>query len=579
MPPVDMAVSVTDLPEPGDMAMMPPSGARACPSPSFCWENPLPQPRTLYAVWGTGPSDIWTAGELGVALHWDGRAWTQPPTGTTQSLRAIWGLSANEVWVVGNGGTILFWDGMRFSAQTSGTSESLYGIGGRPGAFWAVGSGGKILRNNGASWSGELSGTTSALYAVWSSALNNAWIAGQSGTACHYGGSSWTCSREFSAASNAIALTGTGKDNIWMLGSMAEAWQWNGTAWAARPRGASASTIFSAIALSPTNIWAVGQSTTALHYDGTSWAASTLGSSTSYLYGIWGSGPSNLYAVGTSGEIQRYDGGSFTPLSSGWSSDVTAMWGVSDRDLWVFTADRTARHFDGSRWTSSTLPGVGYSATGSSGKDLWVGSDGGRIFRYDGSSWSTAVTKETGTIHAIYIAASDRVVVGGDTSIQFWDGARFTIAKPEPGYAAWGTGPNNIWVGSGGNCNIERYNGATWDRDTIGVLGNCSGPVVGISGTGPSDVYVASESAPVLWRWDGTKYTAISIGTTHGKTAVYATPTRVFVTTSVGEIVTGLAGSWNIAFNAQSRMDSIAGFAADKAWIGGKSGFVLSYKP
>jgi hypothetical protein len=297
------------------------------------------------------------------------------------------------------------------------------------------------------------------------------------------------------------------------------------------------------------------------------------------LYGVSGTDTGNVYAVGLSGQIQRFGGSAWTSVSSGFSTPVNAIWGTSVNDIWVFTNDRYAHHFDGAHWTAFTLPGIGYSATGTAPNDMWVGGDLGVVYRWDGSAFSSVTTRDTGSrIKSIYIAAPDRVVLSGTSSVQFWDGARFTTSFSSAGTAAWGTGPNDIWVGADGasNCSVYHYDGASWTtRAPIG----CSGIVSGIHGTATNDVYMVTEGTTLLYHWDGTKFSTTSIGSPYGKSAVFATPTRVFVTTTIGEVITGLGSSWMQGVQVDARLGAIMGFGADKVWVGGDQGFVLSYKP
>jgi hypothetical protein len=561
---------------PPDMAMPPPSGPRACPSANFCWENPLPQPRLLYATWGTGPSDIWAVGHYGVALHWNGTSWTQFPTGTTSTLYAVWGRASNQVWVAGQNGLLLYWDGTRFTPQTSGTTNELRAIWGTSTAVWAAGDGGTLLKWDGTSWSTAATGIAYGLYAIWGSAANDIWAVGASGYACHYGGTSWTCGREFGTGQTAYAITGTSKSNVWVFGSMAEAWLWNGTTWTPKSRPSTSSEIYSVHALSASNIWAVGNSGVALSYDGTLWSSGAVGAG--HLFGVWGADASNVYAVGVAGEIDRYDGTTWKRVNSGFTAQVTAMWGTSDRDVWVFTADRSARHFDGSKWTTTMLPSPGYSATGTGPSDMWVGGDSGRVYRYDGTKWTTETTRDGSQINGIYIAAADRVALAGSSSVQLWDGARYTVSLGTTGSSVWGTGPNDIWVGGASGCYIYRFNGSTWSS-AMSIPGCGSSPIVDIHGTSPNDIYFAAEYSSNLYRWDGTKFISITVGSPYGKVSVFATPTRVFVGTTDGEVLTGIGSTWSQAVDVDARIHKIAGFAADKAWVGGSSGFVLSYKP
>ena len=58
-------------------------------------------------MWGSTSNDVWTVGDGGTILHWDGTAWSAFVGGTTKSLSGVWGSASNDVWTVGAGGTIL----------------------------------------------------------------------------------------------------------------------------------------------------------------------------------------------------------------------------------------------------------------------------------------------------------------------------------------------------------------------------------------------------------------------------------------------------------------------------------------
>lgn len=574
MPPVDMAMP------PADMAMPPPPGSEACPAANWCWENPLPQPRDLFAVWGASASDLWTVGARGVALRFNGTSWKQIATGTTQRLRGIWGRSATQMWIVGDAGTILYWNGLSFTAQASGTTESLAGVWGDGSVVWAVGERGTLLKLSGGAWSKVAIGTTSGLYAIWGSAANDVWAVGEAGMVCRFGGLSWTCGREFPMTSTALALTGTSKTNIWAFGTMSDAWHWNGSMWSARMKPATPSTVLGAATLG-TNILAVGLDGAGMLFDGTSWGTLSLGSTTQSFAAAWASSASNSYIVGSGGTILRFDGMTARPHSSGFAGIVSAMWGSSERDVWVFTLDGLGHHYDGTRWTETTLPSEGYSATGYGSSNLWVGASAGRLMNYDGTRWTITSTRDAmAPIRGIYIAGTDRVALVSSSAVQFWDGARFTVTLTPTWLprAVWGTGPNDIWVAGTPGCPYARWNGATW---TTGNVPGCTAGIAAIHGTSATNMYMVSDSAgDSVYRWDGTKFTTVTTGSMAGKTAVYAVGTRTFITTSNGEVLIGNSGIWTTSLNLTNPLGHIAGFAADKVWVGGSSSsYVLSYKP
>lgn len=61
----------------------------------------------LFDLWGTAADDIYTVGQGGRMLHYDGADWTSLTTPTGESLLDVWGPSADEIFVVGENGTIL----------------------------------------------------------------------------------------------------------------------------------------------------------------------------------------------------------------------------------------------------------------------------------------------------------------------------------------------------------------------------------------------------------------------------------------------------------------------------------------
>jgi hypothetical protein len=116
------------------------------PSPPVGWD--------IYGIWGSGPNDTWAVGDGGI-VHWDGTAWSIAYTGTGQ-LRSIWGSASNDVWAVGLAGGIAYgdgvgivhWDGSAWTPSASGAGQALRGVwGSKPGGVWAVGDFGTILHH------------------------------------------------------------------------------------------------------------------------------------------------------------------------------------------------------------------------------------------------------------------------------------------------------------------------------------------------------------------------------------------------------------------------------------------------
>jgi hypothetical protein len=116
----------------------------------------------LSAVSGTGPRDVWAAGDWYI-LHWDGNGWTRTFDGALAGDRfgAIHAASPTEVWA--SGSKLLRWDGMRW--DPAGEQRGIRAFAGRGNRPWAL-SGNEVIRWDGSSWQRSLSGT-SLLTGLW----------------------------------------------------------------------------------------------------------------------------------------------------------------------------------------------------------------------------------------------------------------------------------------------------------------------------------------------------------------------------------------------------------------------------
>ncbi|MCK4728727.1 MAG: hypothetical protein KAT27_07385, partial [Desulfobacterales bacterium] len=111
----------------------------------------------LMGVWGSSATDVFVVGKYGTAFapifHYNGSAWAEMDSGTTEDLTNLWGSSGTNVFAVGTSGTIIRYDGNTWSAMSSGITENLNGVWGiSHDNVFAVGANGTILRYNGTSW-------------------------------------------------------------------------------------------------------------------------------------------------------------------------------------------------------------------------------------------------------------------------------------------------------------------------------------------------------------------------------------------------------------------------------------------
>ncbi len=130
------------------------------------------QPRTnafLRHVWGLSATDVYTVGDSGLVMRYDGTQWRRMPTPTRQLLRGIWGTGPRDLFAVGDSATILRYDGKRWYPMTSPVAKTLRHVWGTgPTDVYAVGEGGVLLRFDGTTWRSLTSPTTQYLLQLWS---------------------------------------------------------------------------------------------------------------------------------------------------------------------------------------------------------------------------------------------------------------------------------------------------------------------------------------------------------------------------------------------------------------------------
>lgn len=125
---------------------------------------------TLFGIWGSGPNDVWTVGgnldapsNGAGAWHYDGAAWTRADlpaeASNISAIYKVWGRSADDVWMVGSKGLAIHWDGSAWTATTTNTTTTLFTVNGDPDGeeVWAVGGQGNavVLRWDGSAWTDE----------------------------------------------------------------------------------------------------------------------------------------------------------------------------------------------------------------------------------------------------------------------------------------------------------------------------------------------------------------------------------------------------------------------------------------
>jgi len=55
----------------------------------------------LHSSWGTSSTDMYSVGDGGTILHFDGTTWTKMQSGTALDLQNIWGTDDQHIWTAG----------------------------------------------------------------------------------------------------------------------------------------------------------------------------------------------------------------------------------------------------------------------------------------------------------------------------------------------------------------------------------------------------------------------------------------------------------------------------------------------
>jgi hypothetical protein len=123
---------------------------------------------TLFGLWGTSATDVWTVGgnvngvRDGGIIHFDGTEWTEvatvaPRDTTVRSAFKVWGTAPDDVWVVGTGALITHYDGTGFTEVSPSPvyeSTTLTTVAGSDSQVIAVGGFGNatVARYDGSTW-------------------------------------------------------------------------------------------------------------------------------------------------------------------------------------------------------------------------------------------------------------------------------------------------------------------------------------------------------------------------------------------------------------------------------------------
>ena len=280
--------------------------------PGYVWrEIPSHTDAILYHVWGSGPSDVFVGGNLGLILHCDGMRCSRMPLPAQAWAMKVGGTAADDVWAIGSV-SVFRYDGHAWRQIPVGLTVH------RIGSMWAFGPSnvlfsiqqGKMLRFDGKSFSKEQS-PVNHLMQIWASSKTDVFAVGGYGNVIHYDGDSWK-KMDSGTTAHLKSVWGSGPNNVYAVGDSGVIIHYNGSRWQPQQSGVTEK-LLAVWGSGPKDIYAAGRPDALLRFDGTRWRKvlvgwkETLGvPSTASISGLWGSGPDCIYAVGPPGVVLRY---------------------------------------------------------------------------------------------------------------------------------------------------------------------------------------------------------------------------------------------------------------------------------
>lgn len=547
-----------------------PFGASAAGPDGWTWvyQNPLPSGHQLNATSAGSATAVWSVGDYGTILFWNGTTLTEQASNTTNNLYGVSALDANNVWAVGEAGTILTttnggttWTRVSPSptsydllSVTAAATNSVWAAGGYDGfndsvivyyngttwsrqleqatggftdifalntnQVWAVSGWTWYTSNGGATWTMINDGSVDAPYQVSAVATNNVYAIAWDGTILRstsaIGGTTWT--RLLSGQDWPAGLYALNATHIYFVGWNGTIRMYNGTTWTNHTSGTT-NDIYDVDATATNRVFSCGDQKFLTNTGTTAWTTRA-GGITSVLYSVSSYDADHVWAVGSNvasgGNIYYSSNGGalWTSQTSGTTATLRAVTAVDATHVWAAGLGGVIRLYGGSTWgaqTSNTTRNL-YGLAAANTSSVWAAGD--RVIqRYNGTSWSNSLTLGSGIFYGISAADANHIWAVGTTGmIYFWNGSSWATQNgntTQNFYHCWAYDSNNVWaVGAAGT--IRYYNGSSWTTQSSPLAEDLNA----VSGEDLSHVWAVTATGKIMF-FDGTSWTTQTSPTTN----------------------------------------------------------------
>ena len=362
---------------------------------------------------GTGPDDVWVTGAEGAMLHWNGATWTRVAVPHSDGyIEAAATLASDDMWwwAMTNSSArsaLLHWNGTHvesISIDTSALGGFLFDGALIDGRWWLVGARGAVytLDPEQHTLSAVVDPEAMALKDMWGSADDNMYYAAANSIR-HWNGTAIT---RISVAANAISGVRTnGVDELFATG----------------------------FEVTPDNARYVAL---AWHHDGTSWTKTPLDQAPlaehRYFTRVLALAPGEALAVGYGGLAYRFANGTWTPVASGVTADLLAMYAPDPDHVWIAGARGTLLRWDradpGVMTPDPSLStDLDLTSIHGAGGTTWIATAVSSVFRNAGQGWTQMPAGIAGG--TIYALDATTVVLSapGQGLLARWNGTAWAI--------------------------------------------------------------------------------------------------------------------------------------------------------
>ncbi|MBA3463425.1 MAG: hypothetical protein H0T46_25950 [Deltaproteobacteria bacterium] len=223
-------------------------------------------------------------------------------------------------------------------------------------------------------------------------------------------------------------------------------------------------------------------------------------------------------------------------------------------------------------WCVENLAGVTsllYGVAAVSPSEAFVVGDGGVILHRRDNAWTRMTSGTTQHLRGVWAASpTDVWAVGHAGTILRYNGTSWsavTGVTTSDCVAVWGSGPSDVWVASSGRAN--HWNGSQWTYNSV------TGTLLGLSGTGANDVWLATENG-YLKHYTGTTWgTVMPAGGGAQTFAVLALPGVVWTgnITPGSETLRYNGTAWTPHGTSSTIFQSYFGTEANNVWAAGSA--------